>query len=116
MATGDPEPAPASDMDLQQRVVRLEQETAELRQLNTELTRELGESLEQQTATAEVLQVISRSAFDLQPVLETLIQNAARLTGASQGAIFRLESDAQRMAAHFGASPEIAEFLRNNPV
>ncbi|HET8576722.1 MAG TPA: GAF domain-containing protein [Methylomirabilota bacterium] len=81
-----------------------------------ERTRELTASLEQQTATSEVLKVISRSAFDLQPVLETLIENATRLCNASHGFIFRLDGNVYRLAVSFGASAEYVRFIEDHPI
>jgi signal transduction histidine kinase/CheY-like chemotaxis protein len=83
---------------------------------NTRLLNELRESLQQQTATADVLKVISRSTFDLQAVLDTLIETAARLCDARRGVIFRRDGDAYHGVAFYNASPELVDFIRGNPV
>ena len=73
---------------------------------NAGLFRETNEALDQQTAIAAVLKVISRSAFDAGPVLRTLVESATRLCGASQGFVFRPEGEVFRLAVAHGASPE----------
>ena len=79
-------------------------------------TRELTESLQQQTATADVLKVISRSTFDLQTVLETLVQSAATLCGAEKAFIWRFDGELLLLAATHNVSPAHRDFVEQNPV
>ena len=72
---------------------------------NTRLFGELRESLQQQTATADVLKIVSRSAFHLQTVLDTLVQSAARLCAANDATILLREDDKLRIVAHHGTIP-----------
>jgi GAF domain-containing protein len=81
-----------------------------------ERTDDLSESLEQQTATSEVLKVISRSAFDLKSVLTTLAESAKSLCGASFGVIFLRDGDVLRHQAESGVSPALIDFLENHPI
>jgi GAF domain-containing protein len=80
---------------------------------NTRPLNELRESLQQQTATADVLKVISRSAFDLQAVLDTLVESAARLCEAQIGNIWRPHGTQYKLAAAYQATPENKEYLQN---
>ena len=79
---------------------------------NTRLLNELRELLQQQTATADVLKVISRSAFDLETVLDTLVEAAARLCEADQGTIARERDGVYQRVATYGFSDEFTEYVR----
>jgi two-component system, NtrC family, sensor kinase len=83
---------------------------------NTRLLNELRESLQQQTATADVLKVISRSAFELQPIFDTLVENAVRLCDAERAFLFRFDGELLRSAASYNVSPKLREWVDRNPI
>jgi two-component system NtrC family sensor kinase len=79
-------------------------------------TDDLTESLQQQTATADVLKVISRSAFDLDAVLVALVESAARLCEADNAFVYQRDADMFRLAATHGFSADYEDFMKKTPV
>jgi GAF domain-containing protein len=132
-----PPPAPRTKADALARVAQLERQVRRLERRLAEATgrvedaarvrarvlraiearnRDLSEVLTQQAVTSAVLKVISRSAFDLQPVLEILIENAVRLCDADKGLIYRPDGDVYTVAASRGHSPQWLELVNQYPI
>src|SRR5262249_15557550 len=81
-----------------------------------DLEKRLAEALEQQTATSEVLKIVSRSGLDLTSILKTMAETATRLCGAQHGHIFQLDGEVLRFAAGYGTSPELRKYFDAHPV
>jgi len=81
-----------------------------------QLTRDLAEANEQQAATSKVLEVIGRSDFRLEPVFETVVRQAVRLSHADCGYVYRPDGDVYRIAFILGGTPDYREYMRRHPV
>jgi len=95
---------------------RLQESYSDLENKVEQRTAELSESLQQQIATADVLKVISRSAFDLKSVLTTLTESAKALCGASLGIICLRDGEVMRLQAESGCPPAFVDFMNANPI
>ncbi len=95
---------------------QLKESYANLEQKVEDRTRELTESLEQQTATSEILRVISSSPTDIQPVLDAVAENAARVCGATDAVILRVHEDRLRLVAAHGPLPKAMAMGESLPI
>jgi signal transduction histidine kinase len=87
-------------------------ENVRLFEVEQQRTRELSESLQQQTATAEVLRVISSSPGELEPVFQNLLSNARRLCAADFGLMFQYDGSSFQLMAQLGADPDFVGYLQ----
>jgi GAF domain-containing protein len=86
-----------------------------LRAANADLKKKLAEALEQQTATSDVLRVISSSLGELEPVFQAMLTNATRICEAKFGLLWRIEDGAPRIISKLGIPPALAEYLQPGP-
>ena len=80
------------------------------------LARDLAEAVEHQAATSDVIEVMGRSRFELEPVFDTVVQHAVRLCGADSGQVWQLEGDLYRLTCCSSTSPEYRRLLEENPI
>jgi signal transduction histidine kinase len=112
MRTGDELQALADEFN--NMAAQLQESYASLERRVEERTYELSEALEQQTATSEVLRVISSSPTDLQPVYQTILENVTRLCEANIAALFLYDGEVLAAAAHYNTTPEFAAYLERS--
>src|SRR5262245_33431111 len=101
------------------RATQLSQLKKELKRVNEQLEsrdRKLAEALDQQTATSEILRVIASSPTELQPVLDTLLAKAVKLSGATKGHLRQIDGEFLRVVAHFGETTEQIALYHSRPV